>query len=142
MTSRAAVALPETRLGIVPGAGGTFRLPALIGTSRARDLILTGRPVQGPEAYFIGLCDRIVELEEGVGDKEAREKCLEVALGLARDVCAGAPMATRAALEAVNCWGGGEEVENAAYEKVLKTEDRVEALRAFGEKRRPSFKGR
>lgn len=90
----------------------------------------------------MGLCERLVEVGEGVEAKAAREKTLEVAVGLANDVCAGAPVATRAALEAVNMWGAGDEAENAAYEKVLVTEDRMEALRAFGEKRRPSFKGR
>lgn len=103
--------------------------------------MLTGRPVGGAEAYFIGLCDRLVEVREGE-EGVAREKVLEVAVATARDICAGAPVATRAALEAVNCWGAGEEAENSAYERVLRTEDRMEALRAFGEKRRPSFKGR
>lgn len=117
-------------------------MPALVGTARARDLILTGRPITGPEAYFIGLCDRLVEIREGEGTDVARERTLETAVGVAKDVCAGGPAATRAALEAVNMWGAGEEIENAAYDKVLGTEDRMEALRAFAEKRRPSFKGR
>lgn len=72
----------------------------------------------------------------------ARMRTLEVAVGVARDVCGGGPAATRAALEAVNMWGAGEEVENLAYDRVIGTEDRMEALRAFAEKRRPSFKGR
>lgn len=139
--STATVALPETRLAIIPGAGGTFRLPSLIGTARARDMILTGRRVTGPEAYFLGLCDRLVEIGEG-GEKGAREETLKQAVGLARDVCEGGPVAVRAALLAVNSWGAGDEAENAAYEKVMGTQDRIEALRAFGEKRAPSFKGR
>ena len=108
-------------------------------------MILTGRPVTGAEAYFIGLCDRLVEVGEVTKEDEgrvAREKTLEAAVALARDVCAGAPIATTAALEAVNCWGAGDGAENAAYDRVMGTEDRMEALRAFGEKRRPSFKGR
>lgn len=141
--------LPETRLAIIPGAGGTFRLPALVGTSRARDLILTGRPVSGAEAYFIGLCDRLVEIAPATAseggkarDGPARQQTLDAAVALAKEVCSGGPVAIRAALEAVNCWGAGDEAENRAYEKVLVTDDRMEALRAFGEKRRPSFKGR
>ncbi|KAI5235487.1 ClpP/crotonase [Aureobasidium subglaciale] len=142
--STASVALPETRLAIIPGAGGTFRLPALIGTARARDMILTGRRVTAAEAYFLGLCDRLVEVgEEAQGDrKKERELVLTQAVALARDVCEGGPVATRAALQAVNSWGAGEEAENAAYERVLGTQDRIEALKAFGEKRPPVFKGR
>lgn len=138
------MALPETRLGIVPGAGGTYRLPALIGLNRARDLILTGRRVTGAEAYFLGLCDRLVEVQpdEAQVEGRAREMVLEEAVRLARELCEGAPLATRAALRAVNGWGEGEQVENAAYEEVVATEDRNEALRAFREKRKPVFRGR
>ncbi|CAD0082359.1 unnamed protein product [Aureobasidium vineae] len=141
--STSTVALPETRLAIIPGAGGTFRLPSLIGTARARDMILTGRRVTAAEAYFMGLCDRLVEVDEVQGDKtKERELVLTQAVALARDVCDGGPVATRAALQAVNSWGAGEEAENLAYERVLVTQDRIEALKAFGEKRPPVFKGK
>jgi len=141
--STATIALPETRLAILPGAGGTYRLPSLIGLSRARDMILTGRRVQGPEAYFLGICDRLVDVPlEHASTKEARDKVLEVAVGLARDICEGGPIAIRAALEAVNGYRQGEKSENAAYEKVVRTQDRDEALAAFREKRKPVFKGR
>jgi methylglutaconyl-CoA hydratase len=141
--STSTVALPETRLAIIPGAGGTFRLPALIGTARARDMILTGRRVTAAEAYFLGLCDRLVEVDGVEGDKaKERELVLMQAVALARDVCEGGPVATRAALQAVNSWGAGEEAENQAYESVLGTQDRIEALKAFGEKRPPIFKGK
>lgn len=142
--STATVALPETRLAIIPGAGGTYRLPALVGEARARDLILTGRAVAGPEAYFIGLCDRIVEISNAEAKEEgkARSRVLETTVGVARDVLEGGPVATRAAMQAVEGWTRGEEAENEAYNMVMPTEDRVEALRAFGEKRKPSFKGR
>jgi methylglutaconyl-CoA hydratase len=140
--SSSTVALPETRLALIPGAGGTFRLPALIGTARARDMILTGRRVTAAEAYFLGLCDRLVEVDGVQGDKtKERELVLTQAVALARDVCEGGPVATRAALQAVNSWGAGEEAENQAYERVLTTQDRIEALKAFGEKRPPIFKG-
>ncbi|KAK4992983.1 hypothetical protein LTR50_000689 [Elasticomyces elasticus] len=142
--SSATVALPETRLAIVPGAGGTYRLPALIGLSHARDMILTGRRVSGPEAYFLGLCDRLVEVGEDERKAEgvARKKVVDVGVGLAREICEGGPVAVRAALQAVEGWREGEKSENAAYESVMGTEDRIEALRAFGEKRKPHFKGR
>ncbi|KAF2099974.1 mitochondrial methylglutaconyl-CoA hydratase-like protein [Rhizodiscina lignyota] len=141
--STAIVALPETRLAILPGAGGTYRLPALIGLPRARDLILTGRRVTGPEAYFLGIADRLVECQpEEAGTKEAREKVLEITVQVAREICEGGPIAIRQALKAVNGWEEGEAAENRAYEGVVKTQDRDEALLAFREKRKPVFKGR
>ncbi|KAL1601819.1 hypothetical protein SLS60_006734 [Paraconiothyrium brasiliense] len=137
------VALPETRLAIIPGAGGTYRLPALIGLGRARDLILTGRRVGGPEAYFLGLCDRLVDItqEEVQTAGAARKKVLEEAIRLAREICEGGPIAIAAALAAVEGCALGEKAENAAYELVVKTKDRDEALAAFREKRKPTFKG-
>jgi methylglutaconyl-CoA hydratase len=141
--STAEVALPETRLAILPGAGGTYRLPSLIGLSRARDLILTGRRVKAPEAYFLGLCDRLVQVPEGKEHAgKAREMVLEEAVKLAMEICEGGPIAIRQALKAVNGWQGGEAAENEAYEGVVRTRDRDEALKAFGEKRRPVFEGR
>ncbi|KAI9822371.1 MAG: hypothetical protein M1827_000090 [Pycnora praestabilis] len=142
--STATVALPETRLGIIPGAGGTHRLPALIGINRARDLILTGRRVGGPEAYFLGICDRLVEVlpEEAGVEGKARQMVVDEALRLAREICEGAPQAVRAALEAVNGWREGDTIENRCYDEVVTTEDRDEALKAFKEKRKPVFKGR
>jgi methylglutaconyl-CoA hydratase len=142
--SSAIVSQPETRLAIIPGAGGTYRLPRLIGLNRARDMILTGRRVSGPEAYFMGLCDRLVEItpEEEQQDGSARKKVLQVSLDLARDLCEGGPIALAQAMKAVNGWQRGEEAENEAYEVVLKSEDRLEALTAFAEKRKPAFKGR
>lgn len=150
LASTAIVGLPETRLGILPGAGGTYRLPALIGLGRARDLVLTGRRVSGAEAYFLGIADRLVEVlpEEGKSEEEgkakmmtrAREEVLREAVRLAGEICEGGPIAIRSALQAVNY--AREEVENSMYERVVATEDRNEALAAFREKRRPVFKGR
>jgi methylglutaconyl-CoA hydratase len=141
--STATVALPETRLAIIPGAGGTYRLPALIGLSRARDMILTGRRVGAPEAYFLGLCDRLVEItpEDAAQEGAARKKVLNEAIKLARDICEGGPIALKAALAAVEGCALGEKAENAAYEMVVRTKDRDEALAAFREKRKPVFRG-
>ncbi|KAH9905645.1 ClpP/crotonase [Xylariomycetidae sp. FL2044] len=158
LASTATVGLPETRLGIIPGAGGTHRLPALIGVPRARDLILTGRRVSAPEAYFLGLADRLVEVlpedeRDGVAPglgrdangadgtpARARRAVLAEAVRLASEICEGGPIAVRSALQAVG-WAR-EEVENAMYQRVVKSEDRNEALEAFKEKRMPVFKGR
>jgi methylglutaconyl-CoA hydratase len=147
--STAQVGLPETKLGIIPGAGGTYRLPGLIGLGRARDLVLTGRRVSAAEAYFLGIADRLVEVipEEGKegedGKKElmkrAGDEVLKGALQLAMEICEGGPVAVRSALKAVGY--AREEVENQMYDRVVGTEDRNEALKAFREKRKPEFKG-
>jgi methylglutaconyl-CoA hydratase len=158
LSSNASIGLPETRLGIIPGAGGTYRLPALIGIPRARDMILTGRRVSAPEAYFLGIADRLVEvapeseeqakewaaMEEKEREKMvldlARRSALSEAVRLASEICEGGPVAVRAAIRAVE--EPREAVENSMYERVVRTEDRDEALRAFAEKRKPVFKGR
>ncbi|PLN78942.1 putative methylglutaconyl-CoA hydratase mitochondrial precursor [Aspergillus taichungensis] len=142
--SSSVVGLPETRLAIIPGAGGTYRLPGVIGVTRARDMILTGRRVTGPESYFIGLCDRLVEVlpEEEKKEGAARQKVLHEAVNLALGICEGGPIAIKQALRAVEDFEKGEAAENEAYEGVMETADRWEALRAFAEKRKPAFRGR
>ncbi|KAM3502793.1 hypothetical protein MY10362_004608 [Beauveria mimosiformis] len=146
LSSNATVGLPETRLGIIPGAGGTHRLTGLVGLSRARDLILTGRRVAAPEAYFLGIADRLVEVvpedERDGADilPAARKSALSEAVRLAQEICEGGPIAIRAALQAV-AWARPDK-ENEMYERVVATEDRNEALKAFQEKRKPIFKGR
>jgi len=98
----------------------------------------------GPEAYFLGLCDRLVQINEEQMNAPgvARGLVLEQAVDMARVICEGGPIALRAAMQAVNGWKEGEKSENAAYDTVIPTEDRKEALKAFGEKRKPMFKGR
>lgn len=108
-------------------------------------MILTGRRMSGEEAYFIGLADRIVQITEDEingGAGVARGKVFEQAVEMAKTICEGGPVAIRAAMQAVNGWEKGEASENAAYDLVLPTSDRTEALKAFGEKRKPEFKGR
>lgn len=146
LSSNAAVGLPETRLAIIPGAGGTHRLPALVGLARARDLVLTGRRVAAPEAYFLGIADRLVEVlpPDGADPSAvlpaARKAALAEAVRLAHEICEGGSVAVRAALQAV-AWAYLEK-EHQMYQRVVDTDDRNEALRAFQEKRKPLFKGR
>ena len=144
MSSTAVVGLPEVGLGIVPGTGGTYRLPRLIGHSRALDMMLTARRVGAKEALELGLCNVMAEYER-VGDpftdpKMEREMVLRKALHIAALASLQAPLAVKALLRATS-EGGGEREENEAYESVIRTKDRDEALAAFREKRMPVFRG-
>ncbi|EAW12046.1 putative enoyl-CoA hydratase/isomerase family protein [Aspergillus clavatus NRRL 1] len=133
----ALVALPETRLAIIPGAGGTYRLPNIVGVSNALDMVLTGRLVPAKEAAAMGLCNRLVAAE--TAEEPQKDLVLKAGLGLAEDICNSGPLAVRAAISALtySC----EAVENAAYDSVLMTKDRTLALEAFSEKRKPILIG-
>ncbi|KAJ6261840.1 hypothetical protein Dda_2639 [Drechslerella dactyloides] len=132
--SSAQLSLPETRLGIIPGAGGTHRIARLIGRSRALDMVLTGRRVGATEALNWGLLDRVVE--DG-GDVN------EAGVELATKICEGGPLAIPLAKRAVlTGLEGGLGVESLAYAGVAETADKYEALQAFAEKRKPVFKGK
>ena len=132
------VGLPETTLGIIPGAGGTQRLGRIVGEARAKEMILLGRRVSAVEALAWGLVNRIAKAGTNVVDD---------ALAFIEPIASGAPLAQAAALEAVDrsfdvTLAVGLELEKVSYDKVLVSEDRREALRAFAEKRRPTFTGR
>ena len=133
----AELGLTETSLAIIPGAGGTQRLPRLIGRARAKDLILTARRLGAEESERIGLVNRIAPAGA----------LLETALALARQIAANGPVAVRAAKAAIDLGceqpiEQGLETEARCYERVLGTEDRLEALAAFSEKRKPRYRGR
>jgi len=129
--------LTEVQLGIIPGGGGTQRLPRLVGAARAKDLILTGRRINAAEALAIGLVQRLAP--EG--------RLLEVSFGLAEQLSANAPLAVAAAKHAIDeglslNLDEALTLEQRYYERVLGSEDRLEGLKAFGEKRPPRFRGR
>ncbi|KAI3862244.1 hypothetical protein MKW92_048692 [Papaver armeniacum] len=128
--------LPETGLAIIPGAGGTQRLPRLVGKSVAKELIFTGRKIDARNAASMGLINYCVP------SGEAHLKALEVA----RDINEKGPLAIRMAKRSVD--GGLEldfpsalELEEDFYEQLLNTKDRLEGLAAFVEKRKPRYKG-
>jgi enoyl-CoA hydratase/carnithine racemase len=129
----AEMGLTEVKLGIIPGGGGTQRLSRLVGRGRAKDLILTGRRLGADEAARLGLAERIGGLE--------------VAHALADEIVANAPIAVYAAKHAIDEGvhlelGEALLLEQRAYELTLKTEDRLEGLKAFAEKRPPVYRGR
>jgi methylglutaconyl-CoA hydratase len=135
--AHATFALPETTLGIIPGAGGTQRLPRLVGESRAKEMILLGRKIDAAAALAWGLVNHVVP---------AGAPLLEAVLAYIEPIAAGAPIAQAAALEAIdrasdNALEIGLELEKVSYDKTLVSADRREALAAFGEKRKPVFTG-
>jgi enoyl-CoA hydratase/carnithine racemase len=132
----AQLGLTETSLAIIPGAGGTQRLPRLIGKARAKELILTARKIDAAEAERIGLVNRVAPAG----------KLREVGLEVARAIAANGPIAVRAAKQAIDRGtelpqDKGLEIEAQCYELVLPTRDRLEALAAFAEKRPPRYAG-
>ncbi len=136
MSDDGVIGLPEVRIGVFPGAGGVIRLPRLIGPARARDLLYTGRRVGAPEALQIGLVDRVVPNDE----------VLPVALELAGEITAGAPLAVRAmksALTQVTALSadGAARIVSQLRVPLDGTRDYDEGLRAFSERRQPHFTG-
>ena len=132
----AEMGFPEVGLGIIPGAGGTARLPRLVGVARAKDLVLTARRIGAAEALAMGLVSRVAPAGR-VRDEAA---------ALAEQVARNAPISLRQAKRAID--GGFDlsldealALENRLYQDCLASRDRVEALRAFAEKRPPVFSG-
>ena len=132
----AQLGLTEVSLAIIPGAGGTQRLPRLIGKSRAKDLILTARRIGAQEAEGFGLVNRVAP--EGA--------LTAAATALADSIASNGPVAVRAAKDAIDSGLELPQVEGLqheaqCYERTLTTTDRLEALAAFSEKRKPAFIG-
>ncbi len=128
---------PEINLGIIPGGGGTQRLARVIGKQRAMELVLTGRRIDAAEAQRLGLVNEVA----------AQGEWLERAMELAHRVARRPPIAARLAKQAVlsaeeTSLAAGLEHERRLYELAMATEDRIEGMDAFLEKRKPDFKGR
>jgi enoyl-CoA hydratase/carnithine racemase len=129
--------LPEVGVGLVPGGGGTQLLARRVGAGRAGDLILSGRHVHGPEAFRLGIVDRL--LNTGRVD--------QVALALATSIAKNSPVAVRAAKRAVRAalgssLGAGLAIEDTAWHAAAVSADRREGIAAFAEKRTPNWSGR
>lgn len=136
-SEKSVMGLTETSLAIIPGAGGTQRLPRLIGESKALELILTARKLSAKEALDYGLVTKISSDSTIVEETEA----------FVMSILANGPIALQQAKFAVKNGMNadlqtGLQIERKAYELTIPTEDRVEALIAFGEKRKPQFKGK
>ncbi|GLB60593.1 enoyl-CoA hydratase-related protein [Cytobacillus sp. NCCP-133] len=135
--SHSLFSLPEVKIGIIPGVGGTQRLLRAVGDLHAKELIFTGRKIAAERALSIGL---ITEVVEG-------RSVLERAIEIAEEINMNAPLSVKESKAAIN-FGRSVTLEEGllyeaeAYERVLNTEDRNEALAAFKEKRKPVFKGR
>jgi enoyl-CoA hydratase/carnithine racemase len=128
---------PEVKLGVIPGFGGTQRMPRLVGKGAALQLILSGEPIGAQEAYRIGLVDEVVPAGELIARAEA----------ILERITANAPVAIRLAIEAVNKGLEGSQAEGLAVESSLfavcaATHDKQEGTSAFLEKRVPKFEGR
>jgi enoyl-CoA hydratase/carnithine racemase len=136
-SSAATLGLTETRLAIIPGAGGTQRLPRLIGAGKAKELIFTGRRVDAKEALEINLVNTICE----------PESLMDKAITMAAMICECGPIAIEQAKYAINAGletdlHTGLAIESNAYWITIPTEDRLEGLTAFREKRKPVYKGK
>lgn len=136
-SDRAQFGAPEVKLGIIPGDGGTQRLPRLIGLGRAMVMVLTGDFIDAQEAYRIGLVNQVVSHDE----------LMEKVMDLAEKIAKRPPLAVRYAKEAVNRSQEGDTASGYALESYLHaltctTEDKEEGVQAFLEKRKGAFKGK
>ncbi|WDN89215.1 hypothetical protein BuS5_02183 [Desulfosarcina sp. BuS5] len=136
-SKNALMGLTETSLGIIPGGGGTQRLPRIVGLAKAKELIYTARRFDADTALEIGLVSKVVEPDQ----------LMDAAMELACEIAKNGPIAVQQAKFVLNngfecSLGVALPLESKAYEITIPTEDRLEALAAFAEKRKPVFKGK
>jgi enoyl-CoA hydratase len=136
-SENAKLGLPEIKLGIMPGYGGTQRLPRLVGRGRALEMLLTGEPVDAAEAHRIGLVNHV----------KPQGELLAFSRALLRKILDNSPLAVAAVMEAVDSGlesglEAGLKLEAAAFAALATSGDAIEGTRAFVEKRKPEFKGR
>lgn len=136
-SEKATFGVPEVRLGLIPGWGGTQRLPRLIPWAKAAEMLFTGRPIDAQEAYRIGLVNKVVPLAE----------LMSAAKKMAEDLCEPGPLAVRAAKQAMLQGTSvglqeGLQIEAMLEDFCLSTEDFREGTQAFVERRKPSFKAK
>lgn len=136
-SEKAKLGLPETKLGAIPGAGGTQRLPRLIGPALAKKLIFTGNFISADEAFRIGLINEVTSPDE----------CLNKAVELAGEISERAPLALQAAKKCINTGlqvdlESGLNYEAECVKSVIGSEDHHEGFLSFMEKRQPVWKGR
>ncbi|CAK9814171.1 Methylglutaconyl-CoA hydratase, mitochondrial [Anthophora plagiata] len=132
--------LVETKWAIIPGAGGTQRLPRIVGTAKAKELIYTARIIDGEEAMKIGLVNQVVPQNKN-GDA-----AYQAALTIAREILPNGPIGVKVAKTAISTGlqvsiTDGLEIEKQCYAKTVDTKDRVEGLAAFAAKRIPIYQG-
>ncbi|MFC7060355.1 enoyl-CoA hydratase [Halobacillus seohaensis] len=133
----AKVGLTETSLAIIPGAGGTQRLPRLIGPSKAKKMIFTGTPVSAEQAVDMNLVESMY----------TNDQLSDQTIDLARTIAKNGPIALRQAKKSIQLGteadlATGLEIERQCYQQTIPTSDRIEGLRAFKEKRKPDYKGK
>ncbi len=136
-SARARLGMPEVRLAVLPGSGGTQRLPRIVGPARAKELILTGRILAADEAERIGLVNRVVPAGEAVA----------ASVATAEEIAARGPVAVREAKRLIDAaidtdLDAGLAAELDASERIFATEDMVEGAAAFFDKRDPQYRGR
>jgi len=135
-TEKARLGLPEVSLGLIPGYGGTQRLPRLVGKGRGLEMILTGEMIDAQESYRIGLVNKVVPATQ----------LLDTCLELANNILRNGPLAVKMALQAVN-YGlnvdleTGMQIESNLFGLCFATQDREEGIKAFLGKRKPVFRG-
>jgi enoyl-CoA hydratase/carnithine racemase len=136
-SEKARFGTPEVALGLIPGWGGTQRLPRMLPWCKAAELLLTGRPIDAQEAYRIGLVNKVVP----------QEQVMPTAGEWAEAICQAGPLAVRAAKEAMIRGSSmpledGLQLESSLFNRIMDTDDYAEGVAAFNEKRKPVYKAK